>query len=240
MLNNLPPRLQAKKEKLIDALSSKLSQSNLQILQGNMKRLKILNEEVSRMDDMIAEHVSTTQLENYAILNSIPGIGNTLAALLLSELGPISDFPEPAKLVSFAGLNPSVAQSAGVLRTGHITKKGNSHLRWMAVEAAHSCSKKKGTALFEFYARLKKRCGFKKAIVALARKLLTIIWHLLTNKEMYKDQGYDKKGNVSIPGFMKLVSKMGVNEAIELIQKASEIMKVDSLKDLEKSTIRGG
>ena len=75
------------------------------------------------MDDMIVESISITQQEDYTILMSIPGIGPTLAAQLLSEIGPVSDFAEPAKLVSFAGLNPSVAQSAGVLRTGHITKK---------------------------------------------------------------------------------------------------------------------
>ena len=87
--------------------------------------------------------------------------------------------------------------------------------------------------------RLKKKCGFKKAIVALARKLLTLIWHLLTNKEMYEDEGYIKKGNVSIPGCMKLVSKIGTNEAIELIQKASEIMKVSTLDDEKMKDIQG-
>ena len=240
VLNHLPPRLRAKKELFLNVLSSKLSQSNLQILQGCIRRLKHLNEEIMRMDDMIVESISITRKEDYTILMSIPGIGPTLAAQLLSEIGPISDFAEPAKLVSFAGLNPSVAQSAGVLRTGHITKKGNSHLRWMAVEAAQCCIKKKGTALYEFYARLKKKCGFKKAIVALARKLLVLIWHLLTNKEMYEDEGYVKKGNVSIPGFMKLVSKIGTNEAIELIQKASEIMKVSTLDDEKMKDIQGG
>ena len=56
---------------------------------------------------------------------------------------------------------------------------------------------------------------------------------------MYEDEGYVRKGNVSIPGFMKLVSKIGTNEAIELIQKASEIMKVSTLDDEKMKDIQG-
>ena len=130
------------------------------------------------------------------------------------------DFSSGDKLAAWAGIVPSVYQSAGTLRTGSITKRGNRHLRRILVEIAHACARKKGTQLQNFFERIKKRSGYKKAIVALARKLLTIIWHLLVNNEVYADENYTQKQKSTVPAFLKMAAKIGISEALELIQHA--------------------
>lgn len=225
IIDRLPVRLQPKKDALIAALSAKLSQTNLTILQSNLLLLNQLDVQIKQYEQKIEMAIHESREKDFRILTSVPGIGRIGASVLLAELGNINDFPSPDNLVGYIGLNPSVYQSAGVLRTGHITKQGNRKIRWILVECAQACIRHKGTALYAFYDRLHKRCGYKKAIVALARKLLTLIWHLLMNHEYYEDKGYDKKGQVSIPGFMHIVRKMGAEKAIEIIQTAIAVEK---------------
>jgi len=165
---------------------------------------------------MIDYYVTQNHQDELKILCSVPGVAYTAASTLISEIGDINDFSSAKKLVAWTGIAPSVHQSAGTLRMGSITKKGNRTLRWIAVEIAHVCARMKGTRLWDFFERIKKRSGYKKAIVALARKILTIIWHLLVNKETY-----DKKQS-TIPKFLKMASNIGIDEALGLIQNAKK------------------
>ena len=221
----LPPRIQYKKEELKEAISGSLNQCELLQLRSCLDMLSLLTKEREIIDTQIANYVRKLYPEEYAILCSIPGIGFTSASVILSEIGDIHDFMKPDNLASWAGLVPSVYQSAGVLRSGSITKHGNEHLRWIAIECAHSCARKKGTHLHAFFERVKKRAGYKKAIVALARKLLVLIWHLLINKETYKDEGFKEKKDISIPTFLTIVEKIGKEEALKLIQMGRDLGK---------------
>ncbi|MGI9951342.1 transposase, partial [Moorellaceae bacterium AZ2] len=97
----------------------------------------------------------------------------------------IKRFASAKKLASFSGLVPSVHQSGKTRYTGHITKAGRSMLRWVLIQVAQTAVRQPG-ALRDFYLRLKKRKGHKIAIVAAARKLLTIIWAMLTKNTEYR------------------------------------------------------
>ncbi|MDA8187510.1 MAG: IS110 family transposase [Dehalococcoidales bacterium] len=113
-------------------------------------------------------------------LVQLPGIGVLSAMVLLGAIGDISRFPSAKKLVGYSGLGASVHDSGKTHRSGRITKQGRKELRWVMVEAAwvaveHNAYWK---ATFE---RLSSRLGKAKAIVAVARKLLTVIWHVLTD-----------------------------------------------------------
>jgi transposase len=119
------------------------------------------------------------------LLMTIPGIGHLTAYLLLNEIGDIKRFPTPGKLCAYGGLVPIVRQSAEHRWQGHLTPDGNHYIRWALAESACKAPGKDyqfGT----FYRRLAARRGTLKARMALARKLLVIVWHVLTNGEPYK------------------------------------------------------
>jgi hypothetical protein len=119
------------------------------------------------------------------ILLGIPGIDVLAALTILAEIGDIKRFVSAKKACSFAGLVPSVHQSGKTRYTGHITKAGRSMLRWILIQVAQQAVRQPGP-LRDFYLRLKKRKGHKIAIVAAARKLLTIIWAMLTKNTEYR------------------------------------------------------
>ncbi len=116
-------------------------------------------------------------------LLTIPGIGLVIAASILAVVGDIDRFDRPAKLVSYLGLDPRVRQSGDrAAMRGHISRAGQAHARGLLCEAAHSAIRSPGP-LAGFHARLKARRGAGVAIVATARKLAVLVWHLLTKDE---------------------------------------------------------
>ncbi len=118
-------------------------------------------------------------------LMTIPGIDMVVAVGLTAAIGPIERFKKPDRLVSYIGLNPSVHQSGeGPARHGRITKQGRTHARTMLVEAAWQAVRGPGP-LRAFYQRVSSRRGNHVAAVAVARKLVVIVWHLLVKGEDY-------------------------------------------------------
>jgi transposase len=124
-------------------------------------------------------------------LDEVPGIGALNAQNILAEIGlDMSRFPTPEHLVSWARLCPRTIQSGPVTRGGK-TGKGNPYLKGALGEAAAAASKT-DTFLGERYRRLVKRRGKLKALVAVARSILVIIWHLLSNPAArFRDLGSD-------------------------------------------------
>jgi transposase len=119
------------------------------------------------------------------LLMSVPGIGYTTAIGILSAIGDVGRFRSPKKLVSYFGLNPIVHQSAQRCYTGRISKQGRCRARWLMVEAAH-CAVRSAGLLRAFFLRIKARKGTNVAVVAAARKLTVIIWHMLASGEPYR------------------------------------------------------
>jgi transposase len=115
-------------------------------------------------------------------LLQITGVGLVSAMTILSAIGDIQRFPSAKKLVGYAGLGGRVRSSGGKHRTGSITKQGRTELRLTTVEIAWSAVKYNPHWKAEFD-RLKDRIGDKKAIVAIARKILVSIWYILTHRQ---------------------------------------------------------
>jgi transposase len=105
--------------------------------------------------------------------------------LIVAEISDIGRFPEARKLCSWAGLVPSMRQSASTIYVGKITKKGSKWLRWILVQAAQKAILS-DQRLGNYYRRVARRRGQNKAIVATAKEMLTIIYHMLSNKEEYR------------------------------------------------------
>jgi transposase len=124
-------------------------------------------------------------------LDEIPGIGPHAAQVILAEIGlDMSRFPTPAHLVSWAKLCPRTIQS-GPLTRGGKTGKGNPYLKGTLGDAAAAAAKT-NTFLGERYRRIVKRRGKLKALVAVARSILVIVWHLLTDSAArFHDLGPD-------------------------------------------------
>jgi transposase len=121
-------------------------------------------------------------------LMTIPGVDATVALSIVAAVGDFARFSSPQKLVSYPGLNPRVRQSGGQPAShGRITKQGRAHARGMLVEAAWVAVKIPGP-LRAFFERIRARRGMQVAVVATARKLAVLCWHLITRGEDYAFQ----------------------------------------------------
>jgi len=120
-----------------------------------------------------------------ARLMTVPGINVTVAMSIVAAVGDFSRFESPDRLVSYLGLNPKVNQSGNrAAKHGRITKAGRAQARGMMVEAAFSACRSPGP-LRAFYRRIKDRRGFQIAVVATARKMTVLCWHLVTKEQDY-------------------------------------------------------
>jgi transposase len=147
-------------------------QSDLETLQFAEKQKVRLQEE---MTGIVAED------EEIGRLLHISGVGVITAVTVYAAIGDIHRFAEPKHLVGYAGLGARVHDSGMTTRTGKITKAGRRDLRVALVEAAHVAANSHPHWKAEL-ARLQPRLGYNKAIVAIARKLLVTVWHVLTHK----------------------------------------------------------
>jgi transposase len=121
-------------------------------------------------------------------LMTIPGVDATVALAIVAAVGDFGRFSSPQRLVSYLGLNPRVRQSGGQpAQHGRITKQGRAHARGMLVEAAWAAAKTPGP-LRAFYERVRARRGMQVAVVATARKLATLCWHLVVGEQDYAFQ----------------------------------------------------
>ena len=137
--------------------------------------------EVARADQLIAE--TTLGDPRIQRLMTIPGVGVTTAAALVAVVGDVARFPRPNQLVGYLGLDPRVRRSGNKpAYTGHVSRQGQAHARGLLVEAAHAAVRRPGP-LRAFYLRIRARRGSQVALVAVARKLAILTWHLLTKGE---------------------------------------------------------
>jgi hypothetical protein len=155
---------------------------------------------------------------------SIPGIAFTSASAILAEIGDYRDFERGEKLAAWCGLTPSVSQSANKLVTGRITKQGSKHVRRMLVQVAHAISRTKNSVLKRFFLRIQAKKGAKKAAVALARKVLCILHHLLMNREMYQENGKTKSKPVKFDRTSSPI-QMTEQDMIDVLSNAGYIIK---------------
>ena len=113
------------------------------------------------------------------VLRTLPGVGKFTALVMVAEIGDITRFGSARKLASWAGLTPTVRGSDLHVRHGHISKQGSAWLRWAMNQAAQTA--KRSPEFATAYSGIARRRGKKIATIAIARKLLTRAWHLLSD-----------------------------------------------------------
>ncbi len=143
--------------------------SYLDILENINKQIKDTTE---RVEEFVDQH------PHARLLMSIPGVDYYSALMICAEIGDITRFPDRKKLVCFAGLNPSVYQSGNTCRTGHIAKQGDRNLRWIIVQCAN-VAVRHDKYLAQFYHHLKEKKNHNVAIVAVARKMLELMYTMM-------------------------------------------------------------
>lgn len=210
-------QIKIKKTEIKESLKGELSQNDIFVIKECLDSIRFLDQKIKEFDSKININLKGMQKE-MEILTSIPGVGFTTAAAIMAEIGNIEEFSKPKELVSWSGLAPSINESAGKSSNGHITKKGNKFLRTILVLAANSIVISRPNKLRFFYQRIKAKKGHKKAIVALARKLVSIIHHLLKFKEMYLEEE-GKQKNFKPPKFIP-VPDFSIDDMIGILCEA--------------------
>ena len=160
--------------------------------------VEYLNEKVKMAEkriETLVEHHPQAEL-----LTTIPGISYVSALTIISEIGDIHRFPSAKKLCGYAGIVPSTYSSGGKTSHGRITKTGSKWLRYVMIEVAqHQQLCKKTPGFGSYYLKMKKRKGTNPATVATARKLLAVIWRMLTDNRPFSVEPPDRHFGKSSP-----------------------------------------
>lgn len=181
-------RMRSKRAELEEALRGHFLPHHSFLLTEHLSHLDYLDEAIDRVSQAIEEHLADEQ-EAIALLDTIPGVSQRTAEILIAEVGTdMSRFPSAKHLASWAGMCPGHHESAGKRLSGK-TRKGSRWLRQVLVEIAHVAAKTKDTYLAAQYRRIASRRGKKRALIALGHTVLVIAYQLLTRKQPYHDLG---------------------------------------------------
>jgi len=160
-----------------------LVEEERETVEGCLRQIDFLDAEIALVDRKVAQFVLGSP--DAQRLMTIPGIDVTTAAALIAAIGDIARFASPRQLVAYLGLDPKVRQSgAEPARHGRISKRGDARARFVLVEAAWTATRTAGP-LRAFGERIRARRGAQIAAVAVARKIATIAWHMLSKNQDY-------------------------------------------------------
>ncbi|MBI5699340.1 IS110 family transposase [Candidatus Saganbacteria bacterium] len=154
------------------------------IIARYLELIEKLEENIEAFEIIVGNNVDETP--EIKLLRSIPGIGRISSHLLLAEIGPIGRFRNKERLCSFAGLCPRIYASGEVERRGHISKAGNAYMRWILTECAQVASRH-SPGLRRIFCRIQRRHGGKVAVIAVARRMLEIVFAVLSRKEEFSE-----------------------------------------------------
>lgn len=181
---NLPKEALSGNSALEEVLARKFDAIVTTELRVIVGQIRALNQSVAELEKTIK--AEGPKLPGHENLRSIKGIGDLGATILLSVIGDIQDFTDPGKLAAYFGIVPRVRNSNEVERSGRITKRGTKLGRTALVQCA-LIAMRYSPYLARFYHKVAARRGAGKAIIALARKFLGIIYRTLKNNWVFTD-----------------------------------------------------
>src|SRR5215212_8872156 len=161
-----------------------LSLIHQHLLDDHRLLIETLDERIAAMNQSIT--LWANQDPRAQLLMTLPGIGEYSAAVIVAEIGAIERFPDAKHLCSYTGLVLSVRNSDSKVHHGHITKEGSPWLRWIMVNAAQRAPAA-SPDLAVFFERIAQKQGRKTARIALARKMLSIVYAMLRRSEPYRE-----------------------------------------------------
>ncbi len=184
-------RMRAKIGRLEEAFIGYFNAHHRFLLARMLSRIDSIDADIAAVDEQIEAQLAPFAAAA-ARLDEIPGIGSVAAAVILAEIGTdMSIFPTAGHVCSWAKFSPSTKSSAGKTKGNSATGHGNRYLAQILGEAAIGASRT-DTFLGQRYKRIARRRGNKRALVAVGRSILVIIWHLLADPDAtYTDLGAD-------------------------------------------------
>lgn len=194
-------RLKAPKEQLTEALTGRFTDHHAFLVGTHLSLIDGLTDQISQLDERIESYFQTpgdgpptgelTWGHARDLLATIPGIGPHTAEQILAEIGiDMTVFPSPARLASWAGLTPGLNESAGQHHPSRC-RPGDMFLKGALGQAAKSAANSRDTFLSARFKRITAKRGTNRAMVAVARSILTAIWHMLSENRPYHDLGGD-------------------------------------------------
>ena len=203
-------RLKASAEELLDALDGELTDAHRFVLGELMDHIEDLERRIARFNRHLLEGLAPQQGLLQA-LQTIPGLDERGAAMLLVEVGDDMDaFGAGEKLASWAGVCPGNHESAGKRKSGK-KRKGNPYVRRILCEAANAAARTR-SALAALFKSLLIRRGRKRAIFALAHKILKIVFVLISRGDFYRDATVDYEAmsvERNAPRWMRMLRTYG-------------------------------
>lgn len=181
--------LRKKREALAPALTGRFTAHHAFLLGPLLAHMDELEAHIAQCDAQIEEVLRPFAQVPLELLQTIPGVGQRTAEVVLAEIGvDMRRVPTAAHLASWAGMCPGNHESAGTRKSGK-TRKGDRALRTALIEAAWAASHSRHTYLASLYARIARRRGAKKAAVAVGHSILIAVWHILRKGVPYADLG---------------------------------------------------
>jgi transposase len=178
--------LEPKMENLKKSLEGHLTLHHRFMIEVSLGHMDYIEKQIVRLDEQIAKHLTPYEKE-YELLQTIPGIGENSAAVILAEIGPdMSLFPDDNHLASWAGICPGNNETAGK-KFSSATRNGNPHLMSNMVESAWASTRKKNCHFKSKYYSVRARRGAKRAIVAVAHGLIRTVFAVLKSGQPYHE-----------------------------------------------------
>lgn len=203
-------RLKASREEIFDALQGELTDSHRFVLDELMCHIEEIEARIARFDARLLDAL-TDERNALALLQTLPGVDLIGAAMLLVEIGTDMDvFASADRLASWVGICPGNNESAGKRKSGRV-RKGNPYVRRLLCEFAHAASRTQSVFQSKFQSLIVRR-GHKRAIVALAHKLLRTIFFMLNRGQHYRDSATDYEAlsvQRNAPRWIKALTKFG-------------------------------
>lgn len=202
-------RVKAGRKQLVEALRGRVTQHHRFLLKLHLEQIDSLDKAVRDLEARMGNALAPfrQQVEH---LKSIPGVSETVAQVIASEIGlDMSRFPTAGHLISWAGLCPKMDESAGKRRSTRV-RKGAPWLKTTLVTAAWAAARSKTGYLRTQFLRIKNRRGAKKAIIAVAASMLRAVYHMLLDGSPYRDLGanyFDQRDKRRVA--TRLVKRLG-------------------------------
>lgn len=180
--------VRASQEQLREALDGRMESAHRLLLKQSLEQIDQLRRQVEELDQEIARLFAQQQAA-IERLCAVPGISVTAAFQIVAEIGPEArTFATPGKLASWTGLCPGREESAGVSVSNHCAR-GNRTLKRVLTQCAWAAVRNKKSQFYRLFQRWRAVLGPRKAIIAVAHRMLIVIWKLLHERETYTDAG---------------------------------------------------
>jgi len=183
-------KLKSSKELIKEALTGRITAHHKFMIKTMRENISHLESQVAMIEKEMEKNLVKYE-EEINLLQTIPGVGKEGAIGIISEIGADMEvFPDEHHLASWSGMSPGNNESAGKKKSSR-TREGNKYLKSLLCELAWGATRTKGTYYRAKYESMIGRRGKKRALITIGHKILCAAYHVIKNKEAYKELGYD-------------------------------------------------